>query len=480
MIFFWEVGYMYKWSFDFEVISLLMTVLLLIDIKASKLLPSKSTRLFLHTIGTQIALIASDFIASLLDNYAKGKFIGFQIFINTVYFALIFFFMASLHIFLRFFSFEKRRLFFKLKPYDFIPCAIANVFLIANLFTNVVFKIDSAGFFRGRLYYYIIYPYMIVELAICAITIARGRNYIIGKVRAGIYLSLAMITCVSAYQVYFKPGRLIMNLGFSSGLVIMYVVFVSTEDNKETKTSTFNPNGFYKYMRERIMSGSPFKVFFIKIQNYSSVLATYGRENTDELLRQIGVDLKKKEQRTFYLHAGLFAIVPENQSYYMIDEVLVNDVTSKERSLDDAQVDLSYRIVTCDESARFYSPQEMLESVSDAVDDPKCDKPQFSPISSDDIAKTIRKSEFYKSIFNALENGGVRVYYQPIFDNSLGRISSAEALVRIYDKKLGLIFPDQFIPLFEKNGAILKMGLIVFAKVCSFIRDNDMAALGLN
>lgn len=50
----------------------------------------------------------------------------------------------------------------------------------------------------------------------------------------------------------------------------------------------------------------------------------------------------------------------------------------------------------------------------------------------------------------------------------------------MYDREHGIIYPDDFIPVFEQDSTILKFGRIMFENVCRFIRDNDMNALGLD
>lgn len=61
------------------------------------------------------------------------------------------------------------------------------------------------------------------------------------------------------------------------------------------------------------------------------------------------------------------------------------------------------------------------------------------------------------------------VYYQPKFLFDSGKIIGAEALVRWNHKKKGLLSPSYFVPLFERNGFIGKIDLMVFENVCQFL-----------
>ncbi len=144
------------------------------------------------------------------------------------------------------------------------------------------------------------------------------------------------------------------------------------------------------------------------------------------------------------------------------------------------QIDISFRILTVSDDCGIEYSGEMLTVVNDVMDARDYDRKMFENISTDDVKASKKRQKLRRAIYRSLKTGGVKVYYQPIYDNHSEQIRSAEALARIYDKEMGIIYPDSFIPLFEQDGKILKLGKIVFENVCRFIRDNDMEALGLD
>lgn len=77
---------------------------------------------------------------------------------------------------------------------------------------------------------------------------------------------------------------------------------------------------------------------------------------------------------------------------------------------------------------------------------------------ADDMRKALAEKEF-------------KVYFQPKIDLKTGEITGAEALVRWEHPQLGLIGPDRFIPIFERNGFIIKLDKYVFEEVCINIRS---------
>ncbi len=76
----------------------------------------------------------------------------------------------------------------------------------------------------------------------------------------------------------------------------------------------------------------------------------------------------------------------------------------------------------------------------------------------EDMNKALLKNEFL-------------MYLQPKFSISSNRIIGAEALARWKHTKKGMISPADFIPVFEKNGFILKLDRLMWEKACMQIRD---------
>lgn len=72
---------------------------------------------------------------------------------------------------------------------------------------------------------------------------------------------------------------------------------------------------------------------------------------------------------------------------------------------------------------------------------------------------------------DALKNGEFIVYYQPKIDLASHVMVGAEALVRWRRSDQTIVPPDDFIPIFEKNGFIVEMDFYVFEQVCRKIRE---------
>ncbi len=78
----------------------------------------------------------------------------------------------------------------------------------------------------------------------------------------------------------------------------------------------------------------------------------------------------------------------------------------------------------------------------------------------------------------ALDNGQLEVYYQPIISLHSGSVVSVEALARWHHPSYGWVPPDRFIPLAENAGTIGQLGRWVLNQACSQLRSWQLAYPG--
>lgn len=88
-----------------------------------------------------------------------------------------------------------------------------------------------------------------------------------------------------------------------------------------------------------------------------------------------------------------------------------------------------------------------------------------------DILSSVKhKSELQADLHEALGDGSIKVYYQPIYDTAAGEIVGFEALARWQHPEYGMVSPAEFIPLAEEMGLIVDLGLYVTREACAQCR----------
>ena len=70
----------------------------------------------------------------------------------------------------------------------------------------------------------------------------------------------------------------------------------------------------------------------------------------------------------------------------------------------------------------------------------------------------------------AIDYHEIRVFYQPVIRTSSKQLCSFEALARWNDPELGMIYPDEFIPVLEREGLIHLLDMEILRQVCAKLR----------
>jgi EAL domain-containing protein (putative c-di-GMP-specific phosphodiesterase class I) len=84
-------------------------------------------------------------------------------------------------------------------------------------------------------------------------------------------------------------------------------------------------------------------------------------------------------------------------------------------------------------------------------------------------ARAVRRMEAQRSLERAVEEGRLRVYYQPIVLAATGRLVGVEALARYEDPEHGVVSPVEFVPIAEATGMI--------ARIDAWVLDRSLAQL---
>ena len=100
------------------------------------------------------------------------------------------------------------------------------------------------------------------------------------------------------------------------------------------------------------------------------------------------------------------------------------------------------------------------------------------------VSELEERVELEQDLRDALESGGITIWFQPIVDAQSGRIVAAEALARWPHPTRGMIPPDHFIAIAEQRGLIVEVGKQVLAATCSqarpMLRDGLLRRVSVN
>lgn len=84
--------------------------------------------------------------------------------------------------------------------------------------------------------------------------------------------------------------------------------------------------------------------------------------------------------------------------------------------------------------------------------------------------RIMQEVEIEKDMEKALEEHQFKVFFQPKYDISTGKVIGAESLCRWQHPVKGMMSPREFISLFERNGFIIRLDRYMWEETCKMIR----------
>ncbi|TPW29409.1 EAL domain-containing protein [Martelella alba] len=87
------------------------------------------------------------------------------------------------------------------------------------------------------------------------------------------------------------------------------------------------------------------------------------------------------------------------------------------------------------------------------------------------MTETVETKLVADELLEALENGQIVPYYQPLFDAETGALAGVEALARWEHPEHGLLSPDRFLETAERIGTIKKVDLCIFERALADVAE---------
>ena len=88
-----------------------------------------------------------------------------------------------------------------------------------------------------------------------------------------------------------------------------------------------------------------------------------------------------------------------------------------------------------------------------------------------------KRLRYISELEHAITSGEMQVYIQPKTSAKSNEVVGGEALIRWIKPNNEMIFPGEFIPIFEKSGDIITLDYFVYREVCKYLRARMDAGL---
>lgn len=227
-------------------------------------------------------------------------------------------------------------------------------------------------------------------------------------------------------------------------------------------------------------SNAPCRYYLISfdVDNFKSINQSYGTDKGSELLRSIANSMRKYSSKDTLLcryHGDIFLILGKSLddsefntdnilfSQEHCDEIMVNaninatlHFSTGIYIIDNADVSISY-VANCVNKARTISKQSYGNIITFYTEELR--------------QQTENETKIYDSMEDAIKNKEFFIVIQPKIELANGKLIGGEVLVRWKNSEGTYIYPDRFIPLFEKTSFIVTLDKYVFDLACQYVKN---------
>ena len=240
-------------------------------------------------------------------------------------------------------------------------------------------------------------------------------------------------------------------------------------------TKLYNKETFYEKVSQLVQSepNQIYSIVYVDIERFKIVNDFFGEAKGDDLLIYLADTIKFFSNETNYLAARFNA-----DCYYIcmphdkVNELhLANYVLAK---IEEFEINLKLNInfgvyVVKDPTMKVGL---MCDRASLAVKNIVGKYDTYLEYYNDQIHKSLlEEQEIANEMYRALQEKQFIIYIQPKFDLNNFSVIGAEALIRWHHPEKGVIPPNKFIPVFEKNGFITELDMYILEAVCCRIRE---------
>lgn len=347
---------------------------------------------------------------------------------------------------------------------------------------TVLYSINSSlHYSRGGFFFYLLYAFVIYYFSLPFILAAVAKLKVPKAKYTTMLVYMFLTLSALAIQLFF-PRFLVQSFGIALSSIVFATTIQTPEEFLDRNTNLFNREAFHRMTTLYEVEREKFLVISVMLDDTLFITNTFGIAQMNGFLQSVAAYLKTTfpTAEIYYLPQGKFALVFRNYNPRKIEKHIFELRARFHEPWynDTLELKLYSRICVIEVPKDVKTADGVNDIIDMVFDDVRFKR---TIIYAKDIDTEYTKHTAYLAhlLRNALAEKRFEVYYQPIYAIAEKKLIGAEALIRMRDENGDFVSPEEFIPIAERTGDILRIGQFVFDSVCKFLSSINIEAYGI-
>lgn len=362
------------------------------------------------------------------------------------------------------------------------PMIVCEILTITNPMTGLLYYFNADNeYVHGEWHAFTFAANGVYILLIIAL-VWLNRNKITKIQFVSTLVSSILLSAGALLQWLVVQDVLLTNAFTSLAMLVTYLSLQNPDMFLDRDSDMFNGGAFAELSMEYMQSGKDFSLLYVWIEDFRNLDALYGIENVEAGLKEAVSYINEVfyGKMLYRMEKDAFMIQDMGRGDFRQIEVTLRDRFESPFQGVDQEINFSVGIVIVPYwqiMPEFIQVQKVLEFGRLLAH--KAGFGSTVEITDDIIRQMEYENGVERAVERAIAENSIQIYCQPIFSTTQNKITSAEALARLFDEDLGFISPEDFIKKAEANGSIVRLGSQIFEKICAFLKDSNIMEYGL-
>lgn len=362
-----------------------------------------------------------------------------------------------------------------------LPVGLMAVLVLINFFTGIIFTIDVHGFYVQGPLFNLLYGYAIVCSVVGAVWSLFHIKHLSIR-RFVVVWEFILICAVCVLIQAFHHEILTTGLGICLGLTTLYLFINDPSNRIDRLTGAWDKQSLNQWLQEQMNYERRLHLIAVELYQLKSINRLYGDRLGDRVLTEVAKRLRRAAgSYLFRLGSGrFFLIVTDLKEYNRLSQSLLEMFRNK---ITVGSETISCPAILCGipDAQMLKDPSDLLAYERHLYKSAAADGQTVFFADNEQSRQTFRYEKEVERYLNiAMEQDLFQLYFQPVWSLESDRYVSLEALSRLKHPELGMIPPDIFIGIAERNGLMARISQLQLARLCRFVKDHQEALKGIS